>query len=693
MTKVFARSFLLGFGTLLAAATVQAQTVTPIGTIQTSGALATPGTYTIEAVVTGVYPGLSPAGFYVQNDAAGADGNPATSDALYVVQTNPSVAVGSKLRVTGTVQETASTPSNGQAVLTSPSITLLAASSPLPAFTQLDNATFSSLDAERYEGMRVQFSAPVTVSDLSTLKSRGELDISVRGLVYQPTQMVDPNDDPASGTSSTGTSNVPAVNAYQVANVAKSLLLDDGRAAVNPQPTPYLDATLGTVRVGSTIASLRGIMGYGSSAWRIQPLAGADAPQVITVRPPVPTFSNIDVKLASMNVLNFFNGDGAGGGFPTSRGAATLADFQRQRSKILAALTQMNADVLGLMEIENDGTRPISAIQDLVDGLNQALGAGTYAFIDDGGLYTQPNNSDLIRCAILYKPAAVTPYGNFLLSTVTGVFERPPIAQLFTTNRSTAARDTFAIVVNHFKSKASGSGLNADQGDGQGGSNLRRKGQATALVQFINNVVKPAGTRYVVSVGDYNANYEEDPMDILRAAGFVLGSPATSASYLFNGLSGALDHAVLTPNLVGHAAVEKWHLNAAEPEFLEYDVAGAATDITSPFRSSDHDPVLVGLNFRSTVTAATASKAATARLQIFPNPAPGAFNIRIANPDARPLTLEVLSALGQPVLALRGTAAEVQAELAQRTAALAPGAYLVRLRGEGLSEVQRVVKE
>jgi hypothetical protein len=182
-------------------------------------------------------------------------------------------------------------------------------------------------------------------------------------------------------------------------------------------------------------------------------------------------------------------------------------------------------------------------------------------------------------------------------------------------------------------------------------------------------------------------------MDILRAAGFVLGSPASSASYVFNGLSGSLDHAVLTPNLVGHAAVEKWHLNAAEPEFLEYDVAGAATDITSPFRSSDHDPVLVGLNFGSTVTAATASKAATSRLQVFPNPAPGAFNIRIANPDARPLLLELLSALGQPVLALRGTAAEVQAELARRSVGLAPGTYLVRLRGEGLSEVQRVVKE
>ena len=692
MSQVLRRSLFVFFPALLAASLTQAQTSTPIGTIQGTGGLAVAGSYTIEGVVTGVYAGLNPAGFYVQNDAATADGNPATSDALFVVQAAPTVAVGSRVRISGAVQESAGTPSFNQAVLTDPVITTLNTGSPLPAFSRIDNATFSMTDAEPLEGMLVEFGGPVTVSDVAAVKSRGELTISLRGLLYQPTQFVDPNDSPASGTSSTGSSNVAAVSAYQTANVNKALVLDDGRAAPNPAPTPYLDAATQTVRVGSTVARLRGVLGYGNNRWRVQPLAGSDAPQVVTVRPPVPTFGPTNVKIASMNVLNFFNGDGAGGGFPTSRGALTPVDFQRQRSKIMAAFTRMNADVLGLMEVENDGNGTASALQDLVNGLNQAFGTGTYAFINDGGTTRQPNNTDLIRCAIIYKPAVLTPYGPALLATATGVFERPPLAQLFITNNA-ARRDTFALVVNHLKSKASGSGANADQGDGQGASNLRRKQQADGLVQFINTTVKPAGTRHVLSVGDYNANYEEDPIDILRAAGLVVGSPAASASYLFNGLSGSLDHAVLTPNLVGHAAVEKWHINAAEPEFLEYSVAGAATDVNSPFRSSDHDPILIALNFRTTVTAALAPTAARARLQVFPNPAPGAFTIRIASPDARPLMLEVLSALGQPVLVLRGTATEVQAELARRTAALAPGAYLVRLQGAGLSEMQRVVKE
>ena len=104
------RPALLLLAALLAAAPAQAQTVTPIGVIQGSGALATPGTYTIEGVVTGVYAGLSPAGFYVQNDVATADNDPATSDALYVVQTSPAGAIGNRVRISGAVLEIASAP-------------------------------------------------------------------------------------------------------------------------------------------------------------------------------------------------------------------------------------------------------------------------------------------------------------------------------------------------------------------------------------------------------------------------------------------------------------------------------------------------------------------------------------------------------------------------------------------------------
>ena len=685
---MFYKSILIVAGLLV----VRLAGATSIGAIQGTGAAARPGTYTVEAIVTGVYAGLKPAGFYVQDAPATADGNPATSDALFVVQPDPTVAVGDRVRITGVVREEEAAPSFMQAVLTEPVIAVVSAGNALPPFTALVNSAFSVATAERYEGMRVQFTAPLTVTDNYGLKQRGELTVSVAGLTYQPTQFIDPNDDPATGSNSTGTSNLAAIRAYQAANDGKSLVLDDGSAAANPTPTPYLDPRFRTVRVGSTLASTGGILGYGSGRWRLQPLAGAAAPAIRTVRPLTPpTFGPLDLKLASFNVLNYFNGDGEGGGFPTARGAKTPADFARQRTKIILTIQQMNADVVGLTEIENDGTGSSSALQDLVNGLNQAMGAGTYVFVSDGNSVQQTNNTDLIRCAILYKPSVVRPLGPPLVATVPGVFERPPVAQVFVTQRKERP-DTLGFIVNHFKSKTSGSGVDADQNDGQGASNPRRKAQARALVAFINGTVVPAGAARVVSAGDYNANYEEDPIDLLRAAGLVPATPPTSASYVFKGLIGSLDHAVVTANLVGFVDVQKWHINSAEPYALEYDVAGEATDITTPFRSSDHDPVLIGVNFAGIRNSLYRPKN---RLFVYPGPAAGPEAFSLAGVPARAgaLTLNFSLPQGPRMLSLHGTPALLEGQLNNYTAHLAPGIYVLTVRGAGFSQTQRVMKE
>ena len=344
------------------------------------------------------------------------------------------------------------------------------------------------------------------------------------------------------------------------------------------------------------------------------------------------------------------------------------------------------------MEMENDGTGPNSAVQDLVNGLNQAVGAGAYTFINDGGATQQPNNTDAIHCAIIYKPAVVAPLGPAMVVSVTGVFERPPLAQLFTTRRHSRP-DTVALVVNHFKSKASGSGVNADLNDGQGGSNDRRRLEAHALVQFINKTVVPAGATRVICIGDYNANYEEDPIDILRAAGLVTATPPTSASYVFKGLTGSLDHCIISPSLVGFIDVQKWHINSGEPAFLEYDQAGERTDAT-PFRSSDHDPVLIGVRFLGISLAS--SSADRSRLLVYPNPVAGPAVFRIAKAvpaKAGPVTLEFYLLQGKPLVRMQGSTAMLQTELGHYTAHLAPGIYLVRLQGRGFNKTQRVMKD
>ena len=168
-------------------------------------------------------------------------------------------------------------------------------------------------------------------------------------------------------------------------------------------------------------------------------------------RRPTPVGGNL--KVASFNVLNFFNGDGLGGGFPTSRGANTQFELDRQKAKEVSALKAMNADIVGLMEIENDAP-PNSALEELVAALNAAMGAGTYAFINTGVIGT-----DEIKVALIYKPAAVTPVGDVEDHHVarstrasSTSLNRPSLAQTFQHN---ASGEKLTVVVNHLKSKGS----------------------------------------------------------------------------------------------------------------------------------------------------------------------------------------------------------------------------------------------
>ncbi len=257
--------------------------------------------------------------------------------------------------------------------------------------------------------------------------------------------------------------------------------------------------------------------------------------------------------------------------------------------------------MVGLIEIENDGNGPTSAIADLVNGLNAAMGPGTYAFINDPATGV---GTDAIKNAIIYKPAVVTPQGAALSDTDV-IYNRFPIAQAFRLN---ANGEVFVFVVNHFKSKRSGSGDDGDKGDGQGRSNFTRKQQATALLGFIDEL--EAIDADVLTVGDYNAYIQEDPIDILLSGGLVnlLDQPDTY-SYIFNNQSGSLDHALVTPSLSSQVTgAAKWHINADEPNFADYTSENAVYQ-NNPYRSSDHDPILVGLRLITpTISFAEAAK-------------------------------------------------------------------------------------
>ncbi|MBL8512887.1 MAG: ExeM/NucH family extracellular endonuclease, partial [Betaproteobacteria bacterium] len=565
----------------------------------------------VEGIVTFVSQGTnSLGGFFIQEPDINADADPATSEGIFVF-TNAApamVSVGNRVRVNGTVTEFGTAPNTLTEIVT-PTVTTLSTGHPLPSLITVSLPVATVGDLERYEGMRVRFNQTLTVSNHFDLMQYGEITVTANGRAVQPTNFIDPNDDPASGTSSSGASNGAAITA-EANRIARSSLIIDGAFTTYAATIPFLDPMTNSIRLGSTVSDVTGVLSQIGGTHRVYP----EVAPVFTyaARPATPPAVGGNLTVASMNVLNYFNGDGAGGGFPTSRGADSPAEFNRQRAKVLSAILGLNADVVGLLEVENDGNGATSAIQDLVNGLNATAGAGTWAFIPDpAGYGSTPGGTDAIRPAIIYKTAKVAPDGASQTSTDSAFSNaRSPVAQAFTLLNN---GEKFTLVVNHFKSKSSSgaTGADADQGDGQGAFNAARKSQAQALIGFINALAMT--TPRVIAMGDFNAYAQEDPLDILRAAG-LQQLVSSDTAYMFGGQSGALDHAFGTAALQttmtgsGH-----WHINADEPILLDYNVenkntSGCVTGCTSPdlyaaspYRSSDHDPVLVGLQLGANV--------------------------------------------------------------------------------------------
>ncbi|HYI65339.1 MAG TPA: ExeM/NucH family extracellular endonuclease [Candidatus Limnocylindrales bacterium] len=559
--------------------------------------LATPigGTIvTVNAVVVGDFQGPAPAlrGFFLQEEDAEVDVNPATSEALFVFDGSGAVAVGpgDLVSVTGRATEF------GDVTQIDRVSDVTVCDSGLgvtPAEITLPVASLN--DWERWEGMLADFTQPMTVTETFSLGRFGEVVLSSTGRQYQGTH------EAAPGTDALAVADL---------NARTRIVLDDGRGGENLDPTVYPAPGLSasnTLRTGATVAGLTAIVSQGFGAYRLQPV-GPIAFAGAAERPASPPVVGGRMQVAAFNVLNYFNGDGAGGGFPTSRGAETPLEFARQHDKIVAAIGAMDAEVLGLMEIENDGADDAPAIETLVDGLNEAVGAGTYAYIETGDIGT-----DEIAVAIIYQPAEVTPLGDHAIldSSVDPRFvdtaNRPALAQSFT---ETATGAVFTVAVNHLKSKGSGCGAGDDQPDHLGGNcNGTRTAAAEALGDWLASDPTGSDDPDAVIIGDLNSYRMETPIAALRDAGFtdLLAEfeGADAYTYVFMGASGYLDHAQATASFreqVTDAA--PWHVNTDEPTVLDYNTNFKSDNhITSlyaadPFRSSDHDPVIVGLDLQ-----------------------------------------------------------------------------------------------
>lgn len=564
-----------------------------IHTVQGSGlASAFAGTsVSVQGVVVASFQGAGQVGgYYIEAPDAAQDANAATSEGIYVFDNANAVAAGDLVTVTGTVTEYGTAPATQTEISTVTSFTKVSTGNSLPTAVAVTLPFASSSTAERYEGMLVTLSQTLTVTDNYDYGHFGEMILSL-GRLSTPTNVVAPG---------------AAAQAAEATNLLKEIVLDDGLSTTYPDPTPYLsgsDPVTATRRAGSTTSKVAGILDNRFGTYVIEP---TEAPTFVDANPraAAPTVGG-NLRIAIGNVLNFFNGDGAGGGYPTSRGATTFAEYQRQRAKIVAGITGIAPDIMGLTEVENDGYGATSAIADLVAGLNAAAPSGTtYSYVDASAVEI---TTDVIHVAFIYRTETVETVGapKMLNDAAFNNLARNPLAQTF---RGKKTGEKFTVCINHFRAKgsaAAGSG-NADSGDGQGTNNALRVQEATALTTWLATDPTGSGDPDFLIIGDLNAYAKEDPITTIEGAGYVNLTEKYEGvggySYSFNGEFGHLDHALanstLTAQVVGAAT---WHVNSDEPIYYDYNTENKSTaqlaiNDGTPYRYSDHDPVVIGLN-------------------------------------------------------------------------------------------------
>jgi predicted extracellular nuclease len=599
---------------------------TPIASIQGSGlSAAIVGTVTTSGVVVGDFEGPEGIGGFYLQDPQG-DGDPATSDGIFVYTASANtVANGDRVRVTGFARErfnqttingsnsnTAAVPATAIVKCGTGSVT---ATDFLLPFTSADSP-------EPYEGMLVRLPQALTISEYFNFDRFGEIVLGLpragESRLMTPTAVENPG---------------AAANVRAADNRLRQIVLDDGLGIQNPPLLRHPDGSAFSLanrfRGGDTVQNVVGVVGFDFSVYRIQPTEPADY-VAVNHRAESPHPVGGSLRVASINTLNFFLTLDYPTGDPRDNKCGPLQnvecrgadadqpdEFQRQRDKLVAAVASLDADVVGLNELENTPT--VDPLNDpaggIVSGVNASVGAGTYASIDTGVVGT-----DAIRVGMIYKPARVAPVGAFatLDSTDDPRFidtrNRPSLAQSFEV-LTTGAR--FTVVVNHLKSKGSDCADigDPDTGDGQGNCNLTRTAAAAALMDWIATDPTGSGDADVLIVGDLNSYAKEDPVvTIERGSDGTPGSlddftnlvlayeGAGAYSYVFDAQAGYLDHALssqtLTPQVTG---ATEFHINADEPDVIDYDTTfkppqQEALYEPNGFRASDHDPVVVGLD-------------------------------------------------------------------------------------------------
>ena len=301
---------------------------------------------------------------------------------------------------------------------------------------------------------------------------------------------------------------------------------------------------------------------YVSGEWRGNTRAEMEAD--------IPDLGDYRLLVCGFNLENYFSTLG-------QMGARSAADKEKQRTKISKALKCIDADIFGLVELQQGN----DAVQEIVNDLNTNLPGRNYQFFSDQEIGTSQ------KVEFVYDANKVEPIG------VPGKIDTElKYRKKMVCFREIATGERFIYSINHFKAMNTG-------------DETRRVNEAKAVLDYYNSyrMRKNVRDNDLLLMGDLNCYAFTAPIKIFTNAGLTDLHRAfhadSSYSYMYSGLASYIDHAICTSSLYRQVTgMAAYHINSDENDRYTYD---KSNDL-SMFRCSDHDPVLVGLKLDSTIS-------------------------------------------------------------------------------------------
>ena len=568
-------------------------------------------------------------GFFLQ--AANDDGDPATSDAVFVFTSSAppaTAAVGNRVRVTGTVEEYTPSSNPHQLAITeivTPTVEVLETGLALPAAIELTAAELSP-DAlpgtlERLEGMRVSVAQSVVIAP-----SGGSIDendaLSFSDGVFHVALPGVARPFREAGIGVMDAITLPAGKNPPRFDTNQERLMVRSRGQVGAQPL--------SVDTGAEVAGLLGVLDYFAGTWALLPdvatpptVSGGRLPEAVND----PRYD--EVTVGSFNLLRLFDE------VNDSNGAVTLTPEALDKRLAKAALAICDylktPDILGAVEVEN--LRVLQLLSERIDATCAAR-PGYVPYLQPGNDVGGINVGFLVSSRLTADGVArvevldVAQFGKETTlanpnGTTSLLNDRPPLRLRARVHQDATSSYPLTVIVNHLRSLNDiNDTLPGSSGWATGGERVRvkRGAQAVYLAQLVEEMQQANPDEKIVLVGDFNAfEFNDgyvDVMGIIRGdaapedqvltwmpspltvplvdGSQLIADPAQRYSYSFEGNAQTLDHVLVNESLVMDAVLRVDHarINA------DFGVDNFG-DATLAVRSSDHDPVRLSIRVPS----------------------------------------------------------------------------------------------